>query len=34
LEKISEKEGEVFSAARRSTRYFAEEIPPHIQMYF
>ena len=34
LEKISEKEGEVFSAARRSTRYYVEEIPPHIQMYF
>ena len=34
LEKISEKEGEILSAARRSTRYYAEEIPAHIQMYF
>jgi hypothetical protein len=34
LAKISEKEGEVLSAARRSTRYYAKETPPHIQMYF
>jgi transcriptional regulator with XRE-family HTH domain len=34
LEKISDKVGGVLSAARRSTRYYAEDIPPHIQTYF
>ena len=34
LEKISDKAGGILSAARRSTRYYAEDIPPHIQMYF
>ena len=34
LEKISDKVGGVLGAARRSTRYCAEDIPPHIQTYF
>ena len=34
LEKISDTEGKVLSAARRSTRYAIEDIPPHIQTYF
>ena len=34
LEKITGTEGKVLSAARRSTRYAIEDIPPHIQTYF
>ena len=34
LEKISDTEGKVLSAARRSTLYAIEDIPPHIQTYF
>ena len=34
LEKISDTESKVFSAALRSTRYAIEDIPPDIQTYF
>ena len=34
LEKISDTEGKVLSAALRSKRFAIEDIPPHIQTYF